>query len=239
MRAWIAASIAALACGGISALTASPAMSQTGGQTGAQSGIQASFDCRRASTDIERVICGDARLAAADRAVATAFRAAMRRFDAQAQAALQQDQRWFNAGRAFTLPGDTRDRAAVRENMLTYMNERTRTLGRMTPPPGPGLVGRWQTAAGEVVVRSAGSGRVSVSISAAAPGNARWICETGGQGAITGTGMAQQLTFADSGWRISVRREGQLLRVTESGSGTPPYCGANGFVQGLYFPVPL
>lgn len=235
MRVWIAASIAALACGGMSALTASPALSQAGGQ----GGIQASFDCRRASSDVERVICGDARLAAADRAVASAYTAALRRFDLRAQAALQQDQRWFNAGRAYTLPGNTIDRVAVRENMLTYMNERARTLSRMTPPPGAGLVGRWQTAAGEVVIRTAGNGRVSVSISAAAPGNGRWLCETSGQGVISGTGMAQQVSYADSGWRISVRREGQLLRVTETGSGTPPYCGANGFVQGLYFPVPL
>lgn len=235
MRRWIAASLAAVAFGGIGALSAAPALSQANGAAG----IQASFDCRRASTEVERVICGDAQLAAADRAVANAYRAALRRFDAQAQAALQQDQRWFNAGRALTLPGDTRDRAAVRENMLSYMNERTRTLGRMTPPPGPGLVGRWQTAAGEVVVRSVGSGRVYVSISAAAPGNARWICETEGQGAITGTGMAQQVSYMDNGWRIALRREGQLLRVTETGNGLPPHCGANGFVQGLYFPVPM
>lgn len=231
MRPWIAASLAAIACGGLGALMASPASSQTG--------IQASFDCGRASTEVERVICSDAQLAAADRAVASAYTAALRRFDLRAQAALQQDQRWFNAGRAFTLPGDTRDRAAVRENLVTYMNQRARTLSRMTPPPGPGLVGRWQTAAGEVVIRSAGNGRVSISMSAAAPGNGRWLCETSGQGVITGAGMAQQVTYADSGWRISVRREGQLLRVTETGSGTPPYCGANGFVQGLYFPVPL
>ncbi len=234
MRAWISASLVAIACGALTLGVAGP--------VAGQGGVQPSFDCRQAGSAVERLICADPRLAAADRAVADAYAAALRRFDTAARTELQKDQRWFNAGRAASLPRNTNDRVAVLQTLLPYMVSRSNTLGQMTPPPGPGLIGRWQSAAGEVVIRSAGSGRVAVAVSAAAPGNARWLCEASGQAALTGTGMAQQAAFIANGWRITVRREGQLLRVTETqpaAGPARPYCGANGFVEGVYFPVPL
>jgi uncharacterized protein YecT (DUF1311 family) len=205
--------------------------------------VQPSFDCRRASTEVERAICADAQLAAADRAVARAYAGALARFAGPARAALQEEQRWFNEARELTLPGDSTDRIAVRENVLPHLEFRARQLSSMTPAPGPGLVGRWSSVMGEFTVTAASGGRVQVTGSTVAPGNARWICDIDTQtGRITGTGTSQRIVLRLDGWTITLRRDGQMLRVSETeppgGWSLRSYCGANGFLEGAFFPVP-
>jgi len=65
---------------------------------------QPSFDCAKASTDVERAICGDAKLAAADRELAGVYGALLGKLPGPAKEHLTNDQqRWLgNRGRSCT-----------------------------------------------------------------------------------------------------------------------------------------
>jgi hypothetical protein len=239
MRVAAALTVSLLAC----AAGAAPAVAQ---QVDAAAAL-ASFDCRRASEEIERVICSDVRLADADRRVAQAYAAARQRFSGSARQALQQDQQIFNYGREFTFPGDMDNRDALVGNLLAYQTERVDELNQMVPPPGAGLTGRWLSALGQVTVTpvaGARPGMVDVTASTVAPGNARWICDIDIQrGRVTGTGASQSITLNLDGWRITLRRQGQALAVTETrlpgADQVRPFCGNSGSLSGTFFPVPV
>lgn len=65
---------------------------------------QSSFDCAKASTAVERTICGDAKLAAADRELASVYGALLGKLSGSAQEHLTNDQlRWLgNRGKSCT-----------------------------------------------------------------------------------------------------------------------------------------
>lgn len=61
---------------------------------------EASFDCRTASTDVNRMICADARLGALDVAMGDAYRAAVSRGGPEAEYQLDSEQASFLNARA-------------------------------------------------------------------------------------------------------------------------------------------
>ena len=67
----------------------------TKAQGSARSGTTASINCRRARTDVSRMICGDTRLGALDKQMASAYRAAVRRGGARSEKGLDRKQASF------------------------------------------------------------------------------------------------------------------------------------------------
>jgi hypothetical protein len=194
-----------------------------------------SFDCAKASNEVERAICGDGGLGRLDGEVARAYRDARARFqgEREAQAALQADQRNWLSGRDWSMfPG-----AGV--GLDSYLSERAADLSAYTGPRAS-LSGRWSNVLGtfDIAVRD---NRATISASAVEPTRSTWICQI--EGEATRSGETLTLAPPDAeGWTIILTRQGSTLRVTETphASGEPsirPYCGNNGRFEGIYLPT--
>lgn len=198
-----------------------------------------SFDCARASSEVERAICADPRLARADAELAQVYRRTLADLDTPAAAALRHEQRWFLEVRdARYADAAAAERAAELRATLDY---RAEYLGRINAHPSPGLAGRWRNIAGEIEIRRDAKGRWDVQANAAHPLDGRWVCEAAGRD--RGEADAASVHVDDDDSVLKLTREGATLRVTAVDAkgkrlGMPDYCGHNGSLEGTYFAVP-
>jgi len=196
-----------------------------------------SFDCTAAFEPVEHAICSDARLAALDVQLAERYAAVRRAMDAEARAALVEDQRRFLGARDQWF--ENRDRPGFEEfpDLAERMTGRIEFLESVRTGPADRLTGVWSNLSGEVLVMPADDGRSRVEITAAHPVNARWICEVGGTGRVV-DGVLTVIPNDEPDWRIHVRLRRGFIEVTETGPeehASRPWCGHNGFVGGAYF----
>ena len=201
----------------------------------AQADDRPSFDCARASTPVEHAICAEPGLARLDMRMAARYAAVRRAMPPGARSVLTTDQRWFLGARDEWF--ENRDRWEGFPDLTTRMTGRIAFLDSLDTRVRPGLTGRWVNVAGVAEVADAGDGRLRLSIAAASPVNARWICEVSGMGRVSDGVLT--VTAEDSpGWRLRVTSTGGVLRIEELGPGGDairPYCGNNGHVDGGYF----
>jgi uncharacterized protein YecT (DUF1311 family) len=201
-----------------------------------------SFDCAKATSVAEKMICADPALGDADAAIAANYTAALQRLDAPARKALAQDQEDFI---------DYRDRIAGFDEGVPkdkqnfpideFMHDRAIFLASIERP-GAGFVGTWKNVGGEVKIKSVGAGKLEVGAESANPATGGSVCDVGG---VVRAQNALELIDADdndkpTGFVYRFRRLGDALMAEEAGEGKggltqPPSCGANGHVSGAFF----
>ena len=201
-----------------------------------------SFDCAKAKSVAEKVICAEPALAAADAAIAANYAAALRRLDAPARTALAQDQQDFVSYRD-RIAGFDQGVPKDKQNFPIdeFMRDRAAFLGSIEKP-GAGLVGSWKNVEGVVTVKSAGRGKLGVAADTANPSTGGSECNVGG---VVKAQQDLELVDTDSdgkatGFVYRFHRLGDALEAEEGGeakgdSTEPASCGANGHVSGVFF----
>ncbi len=198
-----------------------------------------SFDCAKARTAVEKAICADGALAAQDASIASRYSKARKAFDPAAAQALAQDQRYFVQVRdeAYASPSGS---DTPQQELADRMKYRDAFLASLSAKRRQGFEGDWENLAGGFSIKKLADGRLAFDGSAAQPLNGRWLCAVEGVGTVKGNTLVVETTDAE-GWRLTLVRKGAGVELAEaSPTGAPagrPYCGLNGALQGVYFPV--
>ena len=147
----------------------------------AESG-KASFDCTKAKSVAETMICADPGLAAADADIAANYAAALKRLDSPARKALAQDQQDFVSYRD-RIAGFDQGVPKDKQNLPIdeFMRDRAAFLGSIEKPDA-GFVGSWKNVGGDVTIKSAGSGKLEIEADTANPSTGGSECNVGGVG---------------------------------------------------------
>lgn len=165
-----------------------------------------SFDCATAKTAREKIVCRDARLAAADRAMAAAYADARRLLPTALRAALQTDQSefltlleggfdaqiWFKG----TIPDDPKQveadiRRTLAENreaidgLRAEIDDRT-TMLRTLRGEVPGFVGRWKSARATLTIAPRRYDIHAVHYTHPSYGWPKYACDFDGKGRVEG-----------------------------------------------------
>ena len=201
-----------------------------------------SFDCARAKSVAEKMICADPGLAAVDAAIAANYAAALKRLDAPARKALAQDQQDFVSYRD-RIAGFDQGVPKDKQNFPIdeFMRDRAAFLGSIEKPDA-GFVGSWKNIEGVVTIKSAGTGKLEVEADTANPSTGGSECNVGG---VVKAQPDLELVDTDSddkatGFVYRFHRLGDALEAEEAGeakgdSNEPASCGANGHVSGVFF----
>ena len=143
-----------------------------------------SFDCKRASDIAEKLICQHDDLAELDQELTNAYAAALKRLDAKGDAALRQEQGWFNHLRAgIAAPDYAFDDAPPHDRLKSLLQSRRDFLLsiRKAPDDQTGMrqmaTGRWENYFGLIEIQALKKRRGGVSATAVDPYSARWTCE--------------------------------------------------------------
>lgn len=204
-----------------------------------------SFDCARATTDLEKLICARPNLAALDRQVSAHYGAAMARLDAAGKAALRTDQRSYLRvmGTIAAEKGDYYRRVTTMEpaeGIASMMKARAEFLARVRRPDSSRTLGaKWQNFFNSISLKPVGSDRFLVDGSGADPYTARWICTVQQgiaqfqDGVLTMEGIVSR-----EGSDLRFTRQGDTLKVVEifaTDDEQSGYCGHRGSFEGTYF----
>jgi uncharacterized protein YecT (DUF1311 family) len=201
-----------------------------------------SFDCVKAKSVAERMICADPGLAAADAAIAANYASALQRLDAPARKALAEDQQAFMSYRD-RIAGFDQGVPKDKQNFPIdeFMRDRAAFLASIEKPDA-GFVGSWKNVGGEVTIKSAGPGKLEIEADTANPSTGGSECNVGG---AVKAQKVLELIDTDSndkptGFVYRFRRLGDALEAEEAGEAKgdlsePPSCGANGHVSGVFF----
>jgi uncharacterized protein YecT (DUF1311 family) len=200
------------------------------------------FDCARAKSVAEKMICADPGLAAADAAIAANYAAALKRLDAPARTALAQDQQHFVSYRdriAGFDQGVPKDKQNFPIDEL--MRDRAAFLASIEKPEA-GFLGSWKNVQGVVTIKSAGPGKLEIEADTANPSTGGSECNVSG---VVKTRPDLDLIDTDNdekptGFVYRFHRLGDALEAEESGEAKgdqsgPASCGANGHVSGVFF----
>jgi uncharacterized protein YecT (DUF1311 family) len=201
-----------------------------------------SFDCAKAKTAAEKMICADPGLAAADAAIAANYAAALQRLDSPARKALAQDQQDFVSYRD-RIAGFDQGVPKDKQNFPIdeFIRDRATFLGSIEKP-GAGFVGSWKNVGGEVTIKSAGSGKLEIEADTANPSTDGSECNVGG--VVKGRETLELVDTDDddkaTGFVYRFFRLGDALEADEAGEARadqngPASCGANGHVSGVFF----
>ena len=201
-----------------------------------------SFDCTKAKSVAEKMICADPGLAAADAAIAANYASALKRLDAPARKALAQDQEDFVSYRD-RIAGFDQGVPKDKQNFPIdeFMHDRAAFLASIEKPD-VGFVGSWKNVGGEVTVKSASAGKLEIEADTANPSTGGSECNVGG---VVKTQNTLELVDTDdndkaTGFVYRFTRLGDALEADEAGEakgdqGVPASCGANGHVSGVFF----
>lgn len=200
-----------------------------------------SFECAKARTAVEKAICADGGLAEQDASIAKHFSKARMIFDPATGKALTEDQRWFVQVRdeAYASPpgGDT-----PQKELADRLKYRDAFLMSLVLKRRQGFEGDWENLAGGISIKRQPDGRLSFDGSAAHPENGRWVCDVRGEGAVKNNALVVETVDAE-GWTLTLSRKGYGLILSESppagaaDADGRPYCGLNGALGGVYYPV--
>jgi uncharacterized protein YecT (DUF1311 family) len=201
-----------------------------------------SFDCAKAKSVAEKMICADPGLAAADAAIAANYASALRRLDSPARKALAQDQEDFVSYRD-RIAGFDQGVPKDKQNLPIeeFMRDRAAFLGSIEKPDA-GFVGSWKNVGGDVTIKSAGPGKLEIDADTANPSTGGSECNVGG---VVKAQQTLELVDTDdndkaTGFVYRFYRLGDALQADEAGESKgdqsePTSCGANGHVSGVFF----
>ncbi|WP_191578900.1 lysozyme inhibitor LprI family protein [Achromobacter insolitus] len=201
-----------------------------------------SFNCAKASTPVEKSLCGNSRLGDQDAAIAQQYKAVRDQLDAEAAKALVADQKYFLG---------VRDRAYAEpyvqstpfQALTDTMRYRLEFLKAINPKPADGFVGKWRNIEGEIEVTQNSRGEFLVAANSARPYSGNWVCDLSGRGIVSGDTLT--VIYQDGPpWSLTLKRRGAVLVTVETapagvkneGFG-PPFCGMNGSLSGNWFAV--
>lgn len=201
-----------------------------------------SFNCAKASTPVEKSLCGNSILGDQDAAIAKQFKEVRGKLDAEAAKALVADQRYYLSVRdqryAEPFSGET-----PYKGLTDIMRYRLAFLKSINPQPAAGFVGKWGNIEGEIEITKNADGQLLVSANSAQAYNGRWVCDLSGKAEVSGDSL--KVTYQDgSPWVLTLTRRGAVLVANETpppgekevGFG-PPFCGMNGSLRGDWFAV--
>lgn len=188
-----------------------------------------SFDCRKASSRSEKLICANAQLASLDRQIAARYRTLLTQLDSASAKLLKQDQQWFITGRDDTYmdPRSVKDLVDTLRRRLVFLN-----AIRLSPPAG--VIGKWRNVTGEIEIGRRPSGGMTFAANTSEPSVGRWVCDAKGSAAVDAQGRWTARIAEPTPSQIALSRTGPMLTITESDS-EPGYCGHNGSLSGGYF----
>jgi uncharacterized protein YecT (DUF1311 family) len=201
-----------------------------------------SFDCAKAKSVAEKMICADPGLAAADAAIAANYAFALKRLDSPARKALAQDQQDFVSYRD-RIAGFDQGVPKDKQNLPIdeFMRDRAAFLGSIEKP-GAGFVGSWKNVGGDMTIKSAGPGKLEIGADTANPSTGGSECNVGG---VVKAQQTLELVDTDdndkpTGFVYRFSRLGDALEADEEGQAKgdqtePTSCGANGHVSGVFF----
>jgi uncharacterized protein YecT (DUF1311 family) len=201
-----------------------------------------SFDCTKAKSVAEKMICADSELAAADAAIAANYASALKRLDASARKALARDQQDFVSYRD-RIAGFDQGVPKDKQNFPidAFMRDRAAFLGSIEKPDA-GFVGSWKNVGGVVIVKAAGQGKLEIEADTANPSTGGSECNVGG---VVKAQKDLEVVDTDSdekptGFVYRFHRLGDALEAEEAGEAKgdqsgPASCGANGHVSGAFF----
>jgi uncharacterized protein YecT (DUF1311 family) len=176
-----------------------------------QPGRAPSFDCARSATQIERMVCGDERLAALDRALAEVFRRASSR---------GRGDRVRRAQRAWM--SQARDRCADAECLSFAYQSRVLELMVSEGPLFPQLERPRGEGRGRIQIHPLGGGWYLFGINATWSGGIPGNVSTGDQAGVFRL-VAGRARFQNEGCRIDFARRGEAdWQLSDNGS-----CGGN------------
>ena len=190
-----------------------------------------SFDCSKASSRSEKMICANPQLATLDQQISVRFQALLAELGGPAAERLRQDQKWFIAER-----DDPEAVAPTVRDLADTLRYRVKFLNAVRPSVPAGIVGTWRNLAGAIVIRRSPSGTLNFEANAAEPTTGRWVCEAQGRAKQAAQSTWNVVIDDPDTASIALMLEGPLLTVTESPM-PPEYCGLNGSLSGAYFPV--
>jgi uncharacterized protein YecT (DUF1311 family) len=191
-----------------------------------------SFDCTKARSVAEKMICADPGLAAADAAIAANYASALKRLDSPARKALAQDQQDFVSYRD-RIAGFDQGVPKDKQNFPIdeFMRDRAAFLGSIERPDA-GFVGVWKNVEGVVTLKSAGPGKLEVGADLANPSTGGSECNVGG---VVRAQKVLELVDTDSdgkatGFVYRFHRLGDALEAEEEGQAKgdqtePASCG--------------
>lgn len=206
-----------------------------------------SFDCRKATSPVEKEICARKVLGDLDRAMAKAYPIALARLgeDAAAVNALKTSQRLFLTVRNAEFGPHLNNDYDLREHMAAQL-DLLRSIG---PDPRTGFEGEWKTTEGALFVGPARAGGLrAVNATSRTHDSKHRTCEFLGEAQLAGDALIvegrDQYRSDYQGWRLRLTREGRLVTLETlrpEGAGTSgsarPFCGLNGSLAGRYFPA--
>ncbi|WMD20704.1 hypothetical protein RAS12_29635 [Achromobacter seleniivolatilans] len=200
-----------------------------------------SFDCGKARTDVEKAICADPALATQDASIAAHYGQARKAFDEPTAKALADDQRYFVHLRndAYAEPFNQNSPRAELSERLKY---RDLFLASIALTPREGFEGYWGNLAGGFSVKKQADGQLFFEGQAAHPQNGRWVCDVSGIARVKDGTLVIDATD-NEGWTLTLKRIGAGVELAEAAQAKdqagfgPPYCGLNGHLSGVYFPV--
>ena len=200
------------------------------------------FNCARAASRSDKLICQYADLAALDRAVGAAYRTALAKLDARASKALQEDQQAFLRLREGVANPDFThfDPRPARQRMATVLTERRNFLRSIRKPDSRAIVtGEWRNLFGGPVIKAWPPRAFEVDVATYDPLSVRWVCEAKGIAGHRGGAVVLDAS-PDTGAELRFVREGDMLTISQHyppdtyGNGN---CGLNGTMAGHYFYV--
>lgn len=201
-----------------------------------------SFNCAKASTPVEKSLCGNSRLGDQDAAIAQQYKAVRDEMDAESAKALMADQKYFLSVRdaAYAEPYV---QSTPFEALTDTMRYRLAFLKAINPKPAAGFVGKWKNIEGEIEITRNAHGELLVAANSARPYDGRWVCDLSGKAVVSGDTLT--VTYQDGPpWVLTLKRRGAVLtaRVTPPAGGKddgfgPPFCGMNGNIHGDWFAV--
>jgi uncharacterized protein len=187
-----------------------------------------SFDCAKATEDVETAICKSGNLSKLDRDIASAYAQARRTLDPESKTALQEDQESFLSARALALAEDSK-------SLTEFMGERLKLLrGMVVPPSGKGeaaFLGQWHNGSGFVRITRAAGGKLKVSIETSTPVTGMRACGAEQTAAL----RDGKLTFRHLHVTVSIKRKAGVLEVVEDEGDIHLVCGQGSWLRGTYF----
>lgn len=193
--------------------------------------VAPSFDCRRASSRSEKLICGNPPLARLDHQIADRYKALLPRLGGAAAAQLKQDQKWF----VFSRDNGYTDTPTVKD-MADALRHRLAFLNAVQPAVPAGIVGTWRNVTGEIEIVRGRSGGLKFHANTAEPSAGRWVCEAQGDVAAAGPRQWHVAVTDPVDGKISFSRQGPVLVVKDTAAESQ-FCGMNGSLGGTYFAV--
>lgn len=206
---------------------------------GTASGEEAapSFDCARATSQVERLICARPALAEADVSIDKLYKERRMALDVAARALLVRDQMGFLSARDRVFEEGLVEPEALLADLLT---DRTEFLREFHLPPPNEFEGRWRQFGGQVRITAEANGLFGVDITGVEPLAGRWICDARATGRMVDGVL--EATVEEDGSRLRMARTGAALEIEalpppNEPDWLPRYCGLNGTAAGAYFPV--